>query len=81
MKTPALVTHFVDSLGMQVGKRIEYIGEETVAALISHARPGNAREPQNLIERAVILSRGGVFPTHRRQIINRRLLWFPNQPF
>jgi formate hydrogenlyase transcriptional activator len=59
---PALITHFVDFYGRQIGKRIEHIAEETMAALISYAWPGNVRELQNLIERAVILSRDGVLP-------------------
>ena len=59
---PALVTHFVDFYGRRIGKRIEHIAEETMAALISYTWPGNVRELQNLIERAVILSSGGVLP-------------------
>ena len=59
---PKLITHFVGFYGRQIGKRIEHIGEETMAALISYAWPGNVRELQNLIERAVILSCDGVLP-------------------
>ena len=59
---PKLVTHFVGFYGRQIGKRIEHIAEETMAALISYAWPGNVRELQNLIERAVILSCDGVLP-------------------
>ena len=59
---PKLVTHFVGFYGRQIGKRIEHIAEETMAALLSYPWPGNVRELQNLIERAVILSCGGVLP-------------------
>jgi transcriptional regulator with GAF, ATPase, and Fis domain len=59
---PKLVTHFVGFYGRQIGKRIEHIAEETMAALLSHPWPGNVRELQNLIERAVILSCDGVLP-------------------
>jgi len=59
---PKLVTHFVGFYGRQVGRRIEHIGEETMAALLSYPWPGNVRELQNLIERAVILSSDGVLP-------------------
>jgi len=59
---PKLVTHFVGFYGRQIGKRIEHIAEETMAALLSYAWPGNVRELQNLIERAVILSCDGVLP-------------------
>jgi formate hydrogenlyase transcriptional activator len=59
---PALVTHFVEMFCRRMGKQIEYISEETMAALSSHPWPGNIRELQNLIERAVILSDDGVLP-------------------
>jgi len=59
---PELVTHFVGFYGSRMGKRIEHIGEETMAALLSYPWPGNVRELQNLIERAVILSCDGVLP-------------------
>jgi transcriptional regulator with GAF, ATPase, and Fis domain len=59
---PKLITHFVGFYGRQIGKRIEHIGEETMAALLSYPWPGNVRELQNLIERAVILSSDGVLP-------------------
>jgi formate hydrogenlyase transcriptional activator len=41
-------------------KRIETIPAESVSALTSYTWPGNIRELQNFIERAVILSRGSV---------------------
>jgi formate hydrogenlyase transcriptional activator len=59
---PALVTYFVDLYGRQIGKRIQQIPEETMLALRSYEWPGNVRELQNLIQRAVILSRDGVLP-------------------
>jgi formate hydrogenlyase transcriptional activator len=59
---PALVTHFVEILGRRMGKQIEHIPPETMSALSSYEWPGNIRELQNLIERAVILSNHGVLP-------------------
>jgi formate hydrogenlyase transcriptional activator len=59
---PALVTHFVEILGRRMGREIEHIPSETMAALSSYQWPGNIRELQNLIERAVILSNDGVLP-------------------
>jgi formate hydrogenlyase transcriptional activator len=59
---PALVTHFVEILGGRMGKRIEHIPPETMSALSSYEWPGNIRELQNLIERAVILSNHGALP-------------------
>jgi transcriptional regulator with GAF, ATPase, and Fis domain len=59
---PALVMHFVEILGRRMGREIEHIPPETMSALSSYPWPGNIRELQNLIERAVILSNEGVLP-------------------
>jgi formate hydrogenlyase transcriptional activator len=59
---PALVTHFVEISGRRMGRQIEHIPAETMSALSSYPWPGNIRELQNLIERAVILSDDGVLP-------------------
>src|SRR6202041_2822625 len=59
---PALVTHFVEILGRRLGRQIEHIAPETMSALSSYHWPGNIRELQNLIERAMILSNYGVLP-------------------
>src|SRR5712675_2208496 len=59
---PALVAHFVEILGRRMGRKIEHVPAETMAALSSYPWPGNIRELQNLIERAVILSNDGVLP-------------------
>jgi formate hydrogenlyase transcriptional activator len=59
---PALVTHFVEILGRRLGRQIKHIPLETMSALSSYHWPGNIRELQNLIERAVILSNYGVLP-------------------
>ena len=59
---PALVAHFVEILARRVGREIDYVPAETMAALSAYDWPGNIRELQNLIERAVILSIDGVLP-------------------
>jgi formate hydrogenlyase transcriptional activator len=59
---PALVAHFVELFGRRMGKQIKHIPPEIMSALSSHPWPGNIRELQNLIERAVILSNFGVLP-------------------
>jgi transcriptional regulator with GAF, ATPase, and Fis domain len=59
---PALVTHFAEIFGRRMGKQIEHIPPATMSALSSYHWPGNIRELQNLIERAVILSNDGVLP-------------------
>src|ERR1700692_1871333 len=59
---PALVTHFVKMFSRRMGKRVDSIPPETMAAFQWYSWPGNIRELQNLVERAVILSRDGVLP-------------------
>jgi formate hydrogenlyase transcriptional activator len=59
---PALVSHFVEIYGRRMGRRIEHVPAETMSAFTSYDWPGNIRELQNLIERAVILSNDGVLP-------------------
>jgi transcriptional regulator with GAF, ATPase, and Fis domain len=59
---PALVTHFVDLFSSRMGKQIVFIPEETMDAFKSYSWPGNIRELQNMLERAVILADDGVLP-------------------
>jgi formate hydrogenlyase transcriptional activator len=53
---PRLVRHFSQKFARQMGRRIETIPAETMDALVEYPWPGNIRELQNVIERAVILS-------------------------
>jgi formate hydrogenlyase transcriptional activator len=59
---PALVAHFVEIYGRRMSRQIGHIPPTTMSALTSYQWPGNIRELQNLIERAVILSDDGVLP-------------------
>ena len=56
-----LVLHYVEVFARRMGKRIDQIPAETLAAFEAYSWPGNVRELQNLIERAVILSDNGRF--------------------
>jgi formate hydrogenlyase transcriptional activator len=53
---PMLVRHFAQQFARRMKKNIENISTETMEALTRYDWPGNIRELQNLIERAVILS-------------------------
>jgi formate hydrogenlyase transcriptional activator len=53
---PELVRHFTALFSRRMNKRIEHIPAETMDALVGYGWPGNIRELQNFIERAVILS-------------------------
>jgi len=66
---PDLVTHFVKLFSRRMGRQVDSIPPETMAAFQWYSWPGNIRELQNLVERAVILSRDGVLPNplHKKQ--------------
>jgi len=57
---PLLVRHFVQQFARRMGKTIETITDDTMDAITKYPWPGNIRELQNLIERAVLLSPGTV---------------------
>jgi len=55
---PLLVRHFVQQFARKMGKSIDTIPSDTMNVLTRYHWPGNIRELQNLLERAVILSTG-----------------------
>jgi formate hydrogenlyase transcriptional activator len=55
---PSLAWSFVDEFSTLFGKPIESISRETMAELQKYEWPGNVRELRNVIERAVILTKG-----------------------
>jgi formate hydrogenlyase transcriptional activator len=57
---PLLVRHFVQQFSQRNNRVINSITSETMEALVRYHWPGNIRELQNVIERAVIISRGPV---------------------
>jgi formate hydrogenlyase transcriptional activator len=57
---PLLVTFFLSRFSARFGRRIERVDRQTMERLTAYAWPGNIRELQNVIERAVVLSTGPV---------------------
>ena len=57
---PLLVEYFIDRYASKMGKRIRSVKQESLDLLRSYSWPGNIRELQNIIERAVIVSEGDV---------------------
>jgi formate hydrogenlyase transcriptional activator len=55
---PILVHHFVQQFAARMGKVIDGVPEHVMEALCLHAWPGNIRELQNYIERAVVMTEG-----------------------
>jgi formate hydrogenlyase transcriptional activator len=55
---PKLVHHLVDRFGRTLGKRIDVIPPQVMQLLETYDWPGNIRELENVIQRAIILSTG-----------------------
>jgi formate hydrogenlyase transcriptional activator len=72
-----LVEHYVELFCHRMGKSIDTIPEEFVEACKSYSWPGNIRELQNVIERAVILSNEGSLPNLLRPTRAPVLVAFP----
>jgi len=68
---PLLVQHFVQQAARKMNKVIDAIPCGTMEALTQYQWPGNIRELQNVIERAVILSPGPVLRVPIRDIYSR----------
>jgi len=56
---PVLVAHFVSKFRERLGRSVRDVDPEVVDALYRYGWPGNVRELENVIERAVVLCRGG----------------------
>ena len=59
-----LALHFLISSAHALGKDVAHIEEEAIEAILRHAWPGNIRELQNAIERAVVLCDGNSIRLH-----------------
>jgi formate hydrogenlyase transcriptional activator len=57
---PLLVQFLVAKFAARVGRRIESISADTMQRLASYRWPGNIREMENILERAIILANGPV---------------------
>ena len=57
---PLLVTHFIDKFSQREKKHISCVSPEVMELFHNYAWPGNLRELENIIERAVVLARGDI---------------------
>jgi len=70
---PMLVRHFAQQFARRMKKNVESIPSDTMDALKRYDWPGNIRELQNLIERAVILSTGSTLEVPIGALNGRRM--------
>jgi formate hydrogenlyase transcriptional activator len=77
---PMLVRHFAQQFARRMKKAIETIPSDTMEALTRYEWPGNIRELQNLIERAVILSRGSTLQVPLESLVSSVSAETPVEP-
>ena len=61
---PLLVEHFLDKHRYSLDSPPARISEEAMQALLRHEWPGNVRELENTVQRAIVLSQGGIITSH-----------------
>jgi DNA-binding NtrC family response regulator len=57
---PLLVKHFVDKYSARMDKTISEVSPDAMRRLLDYDFPGNIRELENIIERALVLARGDI---------------------
>ena len=57
---PLLVEHFLDRFNIEMGKAVDGLAESAMRLLMDYGWPGNARELRNVIERAMVVSKGKI---------------------
>ena len=55
---PLLAHHFIEKFNIEMGGKIERITEEALERLMEYDWPGNVRELENVIERAMVITKG-----------------------
>jgi DNA-binding NtrC family response regulator len=68
---PVLTEYLVSRAARQIGRAISLVEPEVLAAFSGYDWPGNIRELQNVIERAVILSSGRITLNELPELIRR----------
>jgi two-component system response regulator PilR (NtrC family) len=68
---PLLVYHFVRRFALEQGKRIDGVDPAAIQRLLAHPFPGNVRELENLVERAVTLEQGAVLTFQGAELLER----------
>ena len=68
---PLLIEHFVQTFAKRQGKSIDRIPNQVMEVLKHHHWPGNIRELQNVIERAVIMTTGSVLNPQTTELMTQ----------
>ncbi|MGD9856847.1 MAG: sigma-54 interaction domain-containing protein, partial [Planctomycetaceae bacterium] len=74
-----LAAHFLDEANQRAGKSVSHFDDAALEALLSHSWPGNIRELENVIERAVVLAEGSRITCHELPVESFRAAHLPQQ--
>jgi formate hydrogenlyase transcriptional activator len=77
---PQLVMFFLSRFAKKFGKRVESVSQESMELLSNYSWPGNIRELQNIIERAVVLSESAVLRLGRDLLPTKAQQAAPESP-
>ena len=69
---PLLAVYFLNRFSVQTGKKLKGFEKEALTAMEHYAWPGNVREMQNVVERAVILAQGTIRCDNLPEIVLRK---------
>ena len=69
---PLLASYFLNRFSLQIGKKLKGFEKEALTALEHYAWPGNVREMQNIVERAVILAQGTIRCADLPEVVLRK---------
>jgi DNA-binding NtrC family response regulator len=69
---PLLAGYFLNRFSLQIGKKLKGFEKEALTAMEHYAWPGNVREMQNVVERAVILAQGTVRCDNLPEVVLRK---------
>lgn len=78
---PSLVNHFILIYNRKAGKKIAGVSDKAVKNMMSYHWPGNIRELENLIERAVLLTKGNTIEEVSLPVAPRKEMSQFDQPF
>ena len=77
---PLLIDYFLKKFGQQNNKESFEVSKEARELLMRYPYPGNVRELENLVERAVVLSRGPLITTRDLPFHLKEGVWEPDTP-
>lgn len=76
---PALVNHFISIFNQRNHRNVQGFSREAMNRLMRHDFPGNVRELENIVERAVVLCRGDIILERDLPPLNDNPLWDDNK--